>query len=352
MEDRFPHMIPKHCEVCKKVDGLLRCGACKTYYYCSRAHQVADRPTHKTTCKTIKETKDKIDAEEAKLRARSAGDDGLPPNILEAHGGRLWLWVPARPYLQAMFVHGEMLVRSWRQQGIEDALALYLDVLQKNTTDNQGVRHHIPALYMRLGRNQEAYDFLKAWGLQFMGRPEASAPNDARPAYQRLKNADPTEAVDLWTGQFLDLALASSVLLVKVRLLFGLQLLLEFKEGLPHGAPVPPARDILADVGSKCCDDIFDRMPEEFADVASITKKRDEINGQLEELFVAIGKYNKHFWPMMLYPEERDFSSRSQGFIPGSREEAHLAFTCTYSAWCETPMALQTVRASFTAGEE
>ncbi len=343
-------MIPKQCEICKKVDGLLRCGACKTYYYCSREHQAADRPTHKTTCKTIKGTKDKIGEEEARLRARSAGDDGLPPNVLEAHGGRLWLWIPARPYLMAMFVHGEMLIRSWRQQGIEDALALYLDVLQKNTVDNQGVRHHIPALYMRLGRNQEAYDFLKAWGLQFMGRPEANALDDARPAYQRLKNADPTEDVNLWTGRFLDLALVSSVQLVKVRLLIGLQLLLSFRKGFPHEAPMPPARDILADVRGKCCDDIFDRMPERFADADLIAQACDKISRQLDELFVAVGEYNKHFWPMMLDPEERDLSAQSRGFLQGSREEAHLAFTCTYSAWCETPMALQTVRAGFTAG--
>jgi hypothetical protein len=347
-------MIKKHCEVCQKTDALLRCGGCQTYYYCGRDHQVANRPTHKTTCKTIKGTKTKVQEEEAKLRARSAGDAELPPNVLE--NGRLWVWKPARPYMQALFLHGEMLIRSWRQQGIEDALAVFLEILRLNSGDNQGARFLIPSLYLRLGRNQEAYDFLKAWALQHTDRPEVKQLEDPSLAYLHVKNADATEDVELWTGNrgFLQLPFLSSIQLIKTRLLIGLEHLREFRRGLPQGAPVPPAGEILAAVRGKYCDDIFERMPEVLADEASIVKKQEEINQQLKDLFVAAGTYNKYFWPMMLQPEERDFSTGPQMYMPGSHEEAHLAFSYTYCAWCETPMAIEMIRASVLAlaGEE
>ncbi|EAQ83175.1 hypothetical protein CHGG_10993 [Chaetomium globosum CBS 148.51] len=347
MEEHFPSMIRKQCEVCKKTDGLSRCGGCYTYYYCGREHQTSDRPTHKTTCNTIKGTKTRLDEEEAKILARSAGDDELPANAMEL--GRLWLFQSARPYLRALYEHGEMLVRSWRQQGIEDALAVYLKLLRLNTSDNQAARHLIPALYIRLGRNQEAYDFVKGWGLQFRGRPEAKdlEPNQG---YPHVKDADATEEVELWTGgRFLDLSFVSSLQLIKVRLLLGLQHLLQARAGLPEGAPMPSAREVLAEVRGKYGEDILDRMPEVFADEASIVKKQGELNEQLKELFTAVDKYNKHFWPMMLQPEERDFTTGSQMYTHGSREEAHLAFSQTYSAWCETPMAIGMIRAAVSA---
>ena len=203
-------------------------------------------------------------------------------------------------------------------------------------------------MYIRLGRNQEAYDFLKGWGLQFRGRPEAKElpPNQG---YPLVKDADATEEVELWTGgSILDLAFVSSLQLIKVRLLLGLQHLLEARAGLPQGTPITSARQALEDVRGKYCDDILDRMPEVFADEASIIKKQEELNQQLKELFIAVDQYNKHFWPMMLQPEERDFTSGSQAYTHKSREEAHLAFSQTYPAWCETPMAIGMIRAAVT----
>ncbi|KAH6846995.1 hypothetical protein B0I37DRAFT_135565 [Chaetomium sp. MPI-CAGE-AT-0009] len=356
MEEHFPSMIKKQCEVCKKTDGLLRCGGCYTYYYCGRDHQASDRPTHKTTCNTIKGTKTRVEEEEAKLHARLAEDnDDLPSNALES--GRLWVFHPARPYLEVLCKHGEILIRSWRQQGIEDALTVYLKLLQLNTVDNQAARFVVPALYMRLGLNQEAYDFLKGWGLQFRGRPEAKQLDEPSQAYLHVKNADATEEVELWTGsKWLELAHVSSLLLIKVRLLLGLQHLLEFRAQaaahLPQGSPMPSPREILANVRGTYCDDILERMSEVVADDASIVKKQEELNEQLKDLFVAIDKYNKHFWRMMLEPEERDFSTGTLMYQLGSREEAHVAFSHTYPAWCETPMAIGMIRAAVTAASQ
>lgn len=46
-------------------------------------------------------------------------------------------------------------------EAVEAALARGLDMLRLCRGDNQGVRSKMPALYLRLGRDQDAFDFLK-----------------------------------------------------------------------------------------------------------------------------------------------------------------------------------------------
>ncbi|KAJ4286872.1 hypothetical protein N0V88_007886 [Collariella sp. IMI 366227] len=125
MEESFPRMISKHCEV---------------HYYCGRDHQVKDHSTHKGTCKTFKGSKAKVTQLEAQLRFSQGG--GMPADVLGTDVGNFCRW-PAR-------------------QGIEDALNLYLSLLRPDHDDRQGARFLIPVLYIRLGRDQEAYDFCKA----------------------------------------------------------------------------------------------------------------------------------------------------------------------------------------------
>lgn len=335
-------MIPKQCEVCKRTDGLLRCGGCSTYYYCCREHQVADRPTHKTTCNTIKRSKAKVQEEEAKLRTNATSDANTPPNVLDTEVGSLWIWKAARPYLQALFVHGETLIRSWRRQGIEDALTVYLDLLRLNKGDNQGSRFLIPGLYLRLGRDQDAYDFCKGWVLQFKGKVDESI--DSNAAYLHTKNADAIEGVDIWTGKHLDLTHAACVQLIKVRLLLGLQAVQQFKAARPAGAPALSPQELLAAVREHYCGDILERKPELIADDEAIDKTLGNIADQIGDLFQATGTYNKHFWPMILDPEEKDFSTGPMAYTFGSEQEAHNTFMHVYGAWAETPRAIEGVR--------
>ncbi len=278
-----------------------------------------------------KDSKAKVREEEAKLRANTTGDSNTPPDVLDTELGNLWIWRGVRPYLQALFAQGEMLIRSWRRQGIEDALDLYLELLRLNKPDNQGARFLIPALYVRLGRDQEAYDFCKAWGLHFKGL--AKEFDDPNLAYLHIKDADAIEAVDLWTDKFIQLTHATAVLSVKVRLLQGLQAVQQFKAALPAGAPVPSAQKLLAAVRNRYCGDILERRPELIADDDSIAKNIGDIADQMVDLFIATGTYNTPLWPMVLDPEERDFSPGPVGYTHGSPEEAHMAFMYTYPAW-------------------
>ncbi|KPA39816.1 hypothetical protein FLAG1_07310 [Fusarium langsethiae] len=71
-----------HCSLapgCRKgfqSSNLLHCGACQVVKYCGQPHQRADRPRHKVQCVPIKEQKQKLEVEEAKLRAEPSEDTG------------------------------------------------------------------------------------------------------------------------------------------------------------------------------------------------------------------------------------------------------------------------------------
>lgn len=41
----------QYCELCGKMENLLRCGRCRTSFYCSKEHQRQDWKKHKLVCK-------------------------------------------------------------------------------------------------------------------------------------------------------------------------------------------------------------------------------------------------------------------------------------------------------------
>lgn len=78
-----------------KYGKLKQCGACKAVLCCGPAHQKAHRKVHKTSCNLIKESREKLDQEDAKLRAR-------PDRPLETKAGVFIYGVnDTRPYMQA-----------------------------------------------------------------------------------------------------------------------------------------------------------------------------------------------------------------------------------------------------------
>ncbi|KAK3311818.1 hypothetical protein B0H66DRAFT_609061 [Apodospora peruviana] len=279
LEDSFPHMFPKQCE-----------------FYCKRTHQWQDWSTHKSTCNTIKKAREEVDKIERKLR-------GNTPNPFDDQRN-FWDQIPTRLYLKARFLHAEMLIRSWRRQGIEDALAIYLDILRLDRGDHQGARNLIPALFLHLGRDQEmSYDY-----------------SDYTLPYLDIKNADATEPEDLWKEpQMLNLPMLASVFLLKMRLFRSLQLVHRSRNFHPKRTD---PQDILAAIRDDCKGDILERRLDIVgADYATLTAHADRVGAQLADML-----------------SSAELSSGPQAYTAGSVEEARLAFMYTYNAWCESPL--------------
>ena len=333
VEDIYPKLIPKQCEICKKTEALLRCSACKVYWYCSRDHQVEDRPTHKSTCKTISTHLKKAEAIKDKMLAADVNA------LTSDHVGNFWAFPLTRTYLQALYAYAEMLIRSWRIQGIEESLAIHHEILRFDRGDRQGVRRVIPALLVRLGRDQEAYDFC-AWYQKVTPNFDW---NDTRLPMLDLHGADPTESAAPWTKEnaiHMNLDHTATVALIKMRLMGSLQDAMLLREKRPDLS----IEAVLAAVSESNAGDVLSRHPEWLADVGTIRARMEGLAEGLEGLYNTIGRYNKHYWRMVLLPGKKELNEMPGPYTAGSWDESQLAFMHTYSAWVESPMAIPALR--------
>ncbi|KAK4160564.1 hypothetical protein QBC43DRAFT_381200 [Cladorrhinum sp. PSN259] len=311
------------CEVCKKVDSnLQRCAGCSVYYYCSRDHQAADWSTHKPTCKQISAARKKVEQEKAKADV-------------------------------ARLEYGNFLIRSWRRQGIENALKEYLAILEDNRGDHQSARSFIPSLYIRLGQDQEAYDLIKWYQIKFKG----VNPNDRKyrwgdpeEPFLGLKDEDVSEDCELFMGKFHQLGHSVNLWIIKFRLLQACIALNTYKTTVyqPDG-PVPTKEEILAFVKDKsnCPGNSIDRQPVVelvTGNNGALDEMERNITTQLLTLFNSVKEYNPHIWKILVEPDVRALSANPQPYSHGSRAEADLVFGQTYSAWAESPNALAGLR--------
>lgn len=52
-----PEQDKQYCELCGKMENLLKCGRCRNSFYCSKDHQKQDWKTHKLICKEADKSK-------------------------------------------------------------------------------------------------------------------------------------------------------------------------------------------------------------------------------------------------------------------------------------------------------
>ena len=320
------------CAVCRRKDNLSRCDRCKVVSYCGRDHQVSDRPAHKAFCNKTKKAQAKLDEEEATLRAHP-GDWMLPANPLESERaiGHFWGLIDTRDYMRARYGVVDAQLKFNTRQAVETALDHMLDMLRLCRSDNMGLRDIVPALFLRLSRDQECYDFCKWW--ETTGSEGSYDFGDTSLAYLDIKNADVFEPVDPFINRYSSLSQTIAIMLLKIRLLIDLQTLERAKQ---QAGPYVPKEilDIIRKhaVGSVIAGnlEILDRDQTPYIKV---------LEAQVIQLFETINKANKYFWPAMLEPGE-NLTARPQSYSPGDRREMQLKLQHWYNAWVETPGAI------------
>ncbi|QUC23391.1 uncharacterized protein UV8b_07632 [Ustilaginoidea virens] len=343
---RLDGLAPRACELCGSREGLLRCSACQMVYYCGRDCQAADRDDHRTPCGAVKKARRLYQAEETALRQR-------PPAMLEPgryfedHVGDFWSYVETRPYMRARFHMVDAMLTSYGTAGgpadlVETALDHLLDMMRLCSGDNLGVRHLVPALYIRLGRDQEAHDFV-------MG----NAPDEGRPTYGlvsgappmlSVRDADALEDPDLrWPdGVWLDLSACAALLLIKVRVLLDLRAVQNAGIAL-RGAVPREIEDMVRGqlvgggiVGSRR--DMLLAGPDETA------RLLDAVKRQVASLHAAVDAYNAYFWDLLIHDPDAGILRRPMRYAARSQEEALQMLGYHYAAWYETPGAMDVLR--------
>jgi hypothetical protein len=311
---------------CKKQAGLGHCAACKSVLYCGRKHQTADRPVHRSICSKIKKAHTNLEKEERALR-REEGDE-----IFEEGKGHFWLLHETRPYMRARFTLVEALLKVNTTSAVTAVLDHLLSMLQLCRGDNMGVRELVPALCLRLGHDQECYDFVKWWATT--GQEDNYDWSDTDRPYLDVKGANVFEAVDFIAHKYSSLSHMVATTLLKIRLMMDLQSLQRARR---EAGPYVP-QEILIDIQQHATSSVI-------TGDSKILRREDQsphiliLGEQVRKLFMTIKQANEHFWPALITPGD-NLKARPQLYGRGDQGEMQLTLQFYYNAWTETPGAI------------
>ncbi|KAI9933021.1 hypothetical protein ASPWEDRAFT_22769 [Aspergillus wentii DTO 134E9] len=322
------HGLAPHCGICDKTENLLRCARCKVMLYCSQDHQVTDYPAHKYACSNIGRKKKALDTEEETLR-NTPGDIFTPADPFNTAVGHFWGMMGTRDYMRARigFVHAFRNVNTY--DSVKTQLEHLMDMLRLCRSDNLGVRDMVPGVMLRLGMDQECYDFIK-WYNTTGNEGDYDWGNMDLP-FLDVKNADVFEPVDYLNERFGGTSQIVGVMLVKIRLLLDLTAL---QDAAATGKAVSPTQlrsSIIANSRA-----IIERK--DHRDIIS------KLKGQVDVLYQNIDKGNKYFWPALLEPGD-NLDVLPGMYSMGTPEEMQLILERSYSSWVETPGAIDVIRA-------
>ena len=89
------------------------------------------------------------------------GDMFFAANPFENSDGHFWGITETRPYMQARFALVESLLAINTTEAVQEGHSNVMDMLRLCRSDDIGVRDLVPALFLRLKRDQECYDYVK-----------------------------------------------------------------------------------------------------------------------------------------------------------------------------------------------
>ena len=295
---------PQSCNVCPATSPLLGCGGCKITTYCSASHQSSDWSSHKSLCNTIMKNRQRLEQEEAALR-------DMPDDYFNNCAGRFWGLIETREYMRARFQHANGLLDADTRFAVDIALIHFMDMLRLCRSDNLGVRDAVPPLMLRLGREQECYDFLKWWATA--NRNGRYDWGDLTLPHLNIRGADAFEPIEPF---FLDegclsLSQLACLTLLKLRLYMDLDAYnTSLEDMFSFGGPVRRA------MGALVKEKVKSVHPGRIAVLTGDLRK------QYLRLCEVVHDANAHFWEALVDDERH---SPPSAYSMGSPEEAHLA---------------------------
>lgn len=330
---------PRQCQVCHTRIGLKPCSSCKLVYHCCPEHRARDVQAHQRPCTIIQDAINALFREAYKLRYGEDGNASPPLRYFEDDVGQFWQVPETRPYMRERFNLVQATLSYFKNiAAVETSLDHLTDMLRLCHFDTVGARHVLPTLHLRLGRDQECYDFIKWWANTASNADYNWSNRDA--PYLDVRDADalecPVQGLSIDDG--INLSHGACVALIKVRILLDLRNMQNLARAF-HGVLPQEIIDIIrgqALISSVLAarKDIIQAPVDETADLLQLVKS------QVKMLFDAVGRRSWQFWPAMIRCGE-----------PGTRiirglpmTEDIRAFNFNYDAWSETPGAIEVIR--------
>ncbi|WEW61911.1 hypothetical protein PRK78_007411 [Emydomyces testavorans] len=331
-------VLPSGCGVCGKKKDLLRCSGCKVMPYCGREHQAAHYPSHKSACNAIKKHRRRMEEEEQLLR-NHPDDIFIPPgDPFVTSVGNFWGIYPTRDYMRARFALADTMRRVKNVESVQAQLDHFMDMLRLCRGDNMGLRALVPALMLRLNKDQECYDFLKWWNVTAADSDYDW--EDMSGPYLDCQNADVFEPIDGFCRKYVELSHTVALLLLKIKSLFDLLRLEQSSSALRPKVPQEILDLVLLFVPQSPAVAAHHEIIHGETRQALIEKLKTQIN----ELYTHIDRANIHFWPAFMTPEKH-LDALPASFSLGSVEEMQLVLKWNYDAWIETHGAIEFIMA-------
>lgn len=203
--------------------------------------------------------------------------------------------------------------------------------------DDMEFRNLLPALYLRLGRGQEAYDFV-IW-YETTGSSSNYNWDDIDLPYLDIVNADVFESPQYLGEKYPSLANLVCVDLLKVKMLLDLKNLQ--KSAFLKDTRLPQ--------------ELVDRI-QYFIPLSNIIRnnikimsttnyhpRMRELFGQAGLLYEAVNLFNTHFWPALVDPKTH-LQARPDTYSTGSEQEMQMVLQHCFDSWNETPDAIEFIK--------
>jgi hypothetical protein len=301
---------------------------------CGRDHQISDRDDHKRVCNSIKKAQGALDLEEQRLRAHP-GDLMTPANVFEEGEGHFWGILETRTYMRSRFALVEALLKVKTPDAVDAALQHLMDMLRLCRGDNMGVRDLVPALFLRLGKDQEGYDFVKWYATT--GQDSHYDWGNMILPFLDVKDADVFEPVDVFTRKYLALSHTVSVTLLKIRLLLDVRAL---QNSTAMGEKLP--QEALDNIPDQLLSTIFAKN-KDIMESKGQSALIENLESQVKKLYTAVKRESEYFWSALLQPGPH-LTARPAAYSPGSMEHMQLVLQYNYDSWVETPGAIDVIR--------
>ena len=249
-----------------------------------------------------------------------------PANIFEEGEGRFWGILETRTYMRNRYALVEALLKVKTPDAVDAAFQHLMDMLRLCRGDNMGIRDLIPALFLRLGKDQECYDFAKWYATT--GQDSHYDWGNMSLPFLDVKDADVFEPVDVFTRRYLGLSHTVSVTLLKIRLLLDVRDL--------------QSSTAMDNIPGQLVSTIFAKNKDimESKDQSELIEK---LESQVMKLYTAVKRENKYFWSALLQPGAH-LTARPAAYSHGSLEQMQLVLQYNYDSWVETPGAIDVVR--------
>lgn len=329
--------LTPRCGLCSSKDHLLRCSGCKVMPYCSKEHQVAHRNDHKLACNAVRHARDHLKREEDALRANPGDGFMLPADVFNTQVGHFWGIFGTRDYMRARHAFVTALGKIKTFDAAQTALDHVMDILRLNRGDNMAVRDAVPALLLRLGRDQDCYDFVKWW--QTAGQKSDFDWGDMSLPFLNLKNEDAFESVEYLCGRWRSISHVSAITLLKIKLLLDLKSL---RNSAFLDDQVP--REIVDNIQRFVPQSSIILTKKKMMDRSSCVSHIAKLSSQVDQLYATVETSNKHFWPALLNPKKH-LNTRVDMYSPGSLQEAQLILQQSIDSWIEIPGVLDIIKA-------